>query len=415
MAEFDTVLPQGATAWERTLEQTSGERWRMLDVDIVTRAKDPWRVPEHLLPYLAYERSVDIWDEDWPILKKRAVVASAPEDHRPKGTLDGIRRYLRIAGASISHVWRPPSGYRLGRGMTEAERLAWLARYPELRVYRGRRRFDMRGFVLGCRFITGHGAALAPDDAEVYAIPQAWLYDRGVETKLVTSRREPLRQRMVVEEAIEVRMPKPVRGFVVGHGFIRGAFLGLDDAASRVYSLVTRETQEIADGSRLSVDVLRPDLDAIDVRSEFVRERFPLNGLVEARARIGRAFLVPDRAVDHIYTSTRLFDPSRPLPARDGSGAVIGRDYINIAHHNARIRVRIRQILPRHGMLVGSFLRGRLSPRQDGQLMLTLSAMRSARRLSDKVLADTRTTDRATISNGLAIGAFTIGETREVI
>ncbi len=414
-AEFQTILPSNATGFERALEQVSGERWQGLDLDIVRRAKDPWTCPEHLLPYLAHERSVDIWDEDWPAWKKRAVIASAPEDHRRKGTLDGMARYLRMVGAGIDHVWRPPSGYRLGRGMSEAERLAWLSRYPELRVYRGRRRFDLHGFLLGRRFIAGHGAALAPDDAAAFAIPQAWLHDRGVETKLVVARREPVRRRAIVEEAIEVRVPARLNGHVIGLAFLGGAFLGRDDAQTRVYTLTTRQEQQIDGGSRLAVDVLRPDLDAIDVRSEFVRERFLLNGLVEARARIGRAFLVPDRAVDHIYTRTRLFDPARPLVARDGGGAVIGRDYINIAHHTARIRVRIRQPLPRRGLLVGSFMRGRLAPRKDKPLTITLGAMRSAKRLSEKVLAQTTTTTRATISNGLEIGAFTIGELRRII
>lgn len=415
MGEFQSILPSNSTPWERAIEQVSGERWATLDIDIIRRAKDPWTCPEHLLPYLAYERSVDIWDEDWPLLKKRSVIASAPEDHRRKGTLDGMRRYVRIAGADIAHVWRPPAGFRLGRGMTEAERLAWLARYPELRIYRGRRRFALHGFLVGRRFIAGRGAVLVPDDAEAYAIPQAYLYDRGVETKLLTVRREPLRARAIVEEAIEVRVPKPLRGAVIGRSFVGSAYFGREDAAARVYSLVTRGEQELPGGSRLAVDVLRPDFAAIDVRSEYVRERFAFNGLVAGRTRIGRAFLVPDRAVEHIYTRTRLYDPSRPLLPRDGSGAALGRDYINIAHHTARIRVRIRQQLPRHGLLVGGFLRGRLSPRQDKALELTLGAMRSAKRLSDKILADTRTTDRATISNGLDIGAFTIGEMREVI
>lgn len=413
--EFQTILPANATGFERALEQVSGERWPALDVDIVRRTKDPWACPEHLLPYLAYERSVDIWDEDWPTWKKRAVIASAPQDHRRKGTLDGMARYLRIVGASIDHVWRPPSGYRLGRGMTEAERLAWLSRYPELRIYRGRRRFALRGLVLKRRFIAGRGAVLAPDDAAAYAIPQAFLHDRGIETKLVVARREPIRRRAIVEEAVEVRVPKAMRGMVLGHSFAGSALLGVDDAAARVYTLVTRQQQEIADGSVLAVDVLRPDLAVIDVRSQFVRERFALNGLVDSRSRIGRAFLVPDRAVDHIYTRTRLFDPTRPLVARHGGGAVIGRDLVNIAHHTARIRVRIRQQMPRRGMMVGAFLRGRLVPRQDRALTLTLGAMRSAKRLSDKVLAHTQTTTRATISNGLEIGAFTIGELRRVI
>lgn len=423
--DFQSLLPSNSTPWERAVEQTSGERWDDFDVDVIRRARDPWTCPKHLLPFLAFERSVDIWSDKWPEFKQRSVIASAPADHKIKTTEAGIRRYLHIADAELLHVRTPPSGYRMGRSMTPQEREQWLAQYPEIRVYRARRRFDMNGLVLGRSFLKGrssHGPSfMAPDNAEAYAVPQAYLYDRGIETKLTTYRREPLRRKAVVEEAIEVRIPKALGGLVLGRSFIGGqgvhgpSFFQKDDAAYRVYTLVTREQQEIANTSRLAIDIARPDMEPLDVRSQFVRERFTVKGLLLGRRRIGVAYLVPDRAVDHIYTRTRLYDPNRPLPRRSGGGAVIGRDYINIAHHTARMRVSIREKQPRRAFVVGGFLRGFIPPHQDEAYKLAFQAIRSAKRLSDKTLVETRTMDHATISNGLAVGTFTIGEMRKVI
>ena len=79
-AEFTSILP--SSSWSKAVEQASGERWDALDIDIIRRAKDPRTCPAHLLNFLAFERSVDIWDENWPEEKKRQVIADAPEDHR---------------------------------------------------------------------------------------------------------------------------------------------------------------------------------------------------------------------------------------------------------------------------------------------------------------------------------------------
>lgn len=417
-AEVELLIPD-PTPWEKAVEQTSAERWRDLDIGIIHRARDPWTAPGHLLNFLAFNRSVDIWSEDWGDVKKRAVIFSAPMDHRKKGTKGGLRRYLQIAGAELLTVRTPPSGYRMGRAMTDAEREAWLSQYPEIRIYRGRRRFDMNGLVLRRSFIGGrssHGPSwLAPDDALSYAIPQAYLYDRGVETRLITIRRDVARRQEIVEQTLEIRVPKVMHGLYLGRKFIRARPLHKDDAVDRVYTIRTQQTQTVIDSTKLAIDLARPDLDPIDIRSEFVAERFVLHGLVCGRRRLGRTFLAPETATDHLFTRTRLFDPLRPLPRRSSGGAVIGRDYINIAHHNARIRVRINEKLPRRGLIIGKHLVGFIPPHIDAAYKLAMAAIRASKRLSDKILVETTTKDHVTVQNGLKVGTFKIGEMREVI
>src|SRR5690606_27989730 len=113
------------------IEQTSGERWP-LDADIIRRSRDPWACPPHLLNFLAYERSVDIWDESWDELKKRSAIAAAPSDHRLKGTEAGLRNYLRHADADLVQFVVPPEGFFASPDMTKDEWDDYVSLHPKV-------------------------------------------------------------------------------------------------------------------------------------------------------------------------------------------------------------------------------------------------------------------------------------------
>jgi phage tail P2-like protein len=133
MAEFDSILPSNASPAMRAVEQVSGERWD-IDVDVIRRFKDPWQCPAHLLNFLAYERSVDIWNENWPEWKKRSVIASSPHDHRIKGTLAGIERYIEIADGRLAQSLTPPQDFYLASDLTKEQWDEWIAQMPRVRI-----------------------------------------------------------------------------------------------------------------------------------------------------------------------------------------------------------------------------------------------------------------------------------------
>ncbi len=60
-----------------------------VDFDIIRAVRDPWRCPIQFLPYLAWSRGVDLWYEDWPEDRKRAITADIYRLHALKGTLAG--------------------------------------------------------------------------------------------------------------------------------------------------------------------------------------------------------------------------------------------------------------------------------------------------------------------------------------
>lgn len=91
------LLPQNATPRELAI-QDADARVEDLDVGQIIAARDPERAPLPILPYLAWERSVDVWSPDWPESTKRAVVIAAPEVHRHKGTRYAVSTALAALG-----------------------------------------------------------------------------------------------------------------------------------------------------------------------------------------------------------------------------------------------------------------------------------------------------------------------------
>lgn len=56
--------------------------------------------PPQLLPWLAWERSVDEWGDTWPVNTQRRVIAASIEIHRKKGTVGAVRKALNSLGHS---------------------------------------------------------------------------------------------------------------------------------------------------------------------------------------------------------------------------------------------------------------------------------------------------------------------------
>ncbi len=96
MFESDTVLKPTATPHDRAIEQAirKGEP----DLAPLLKLMDPDTCPEHLLPWLAWAFSVDVWDVRWPLEYRRRVVKEAIPLHREKGTRAGCKRALAALG-----------------------------------------------------------------------------------------------------------------------------------------------------------------------------------------------------------------------------------------------------------------------------------------------------------------------------
>lgn len=128
-----SILPPNATPLERALEAVGRARLDAIAIPVadVTR---PHEAPPAFLPFLAFARSVDLWDRDWPEETKRAIVADAVRLHRLKGTLAGIRAHVAYTRGEIVDAVVPPQAFFAG-GDDDALWEAWRASLDEIRIY----------------------------------------------------------------------------------------------------------------------------------------------------------------------------------------------------------------------------------------------------------------------------------------
>lgn len=95
-----TLLPANATKYERALEKTCA---RSFDLPVlINRLRNPWECPLSVLPWLAYEWSVDEWNEEWSEQQKRATVAASIAVHKKKGTRGAVEDALAALDVDVT-------------------------------------------------------------------------------------------------------------------------------------------------------------------------------------------------------------------------------------------------------------------------------------------------------------------------
>ena len=124
---YKPLLPPNTTKLERSLDETNA---LLTEIPVpLTCYIDPDACPEALLPWLAWELSVDYWDESWSVEQKRAVIKASPHIHMKKGTPGAIRRAIESLGFTVKILTRrdermAPHAFRVevsvsGQGINE--------------------------------------------------------------------------------------------------------------------------------------------------------------------------------------------------------------------------------------------------------------------------------------------------------
>lgn len=94
-----SLLPANATKYERALEKTSARSFSL--PVLIDRLRNPTTCPLSVLPWLAYERSVDEWNEEWSEEQKRQVTARSISVHKKKGTRGAVEEALEALGIGV--------------------------------------------------------------------------------------------------------------------------------------------------------------------------------------------------------------------------------------------------------------------------------------------------------------------------
>ncbi|KXO86087.1 phage tail protein [Acinetobacter venetianus] len=93
------LLPPNTTLFEKNFEEAFS---RVSDVPTpASTFNNPFEAPEVVLPWLAWEKSVDDWDISWSEEQKRAVINASYNVHCHKGTIGGLEAALGALGFTV--------------------------------------------------------------------------------------------------------------------------------------------------------------------------------------------------------------------------------------------------------------------------------------------------------------------------
>ena len=96
-----SLLPPNSTQLERNLTEVGQDAFDLPSIRII---KDIDEVPAQFLPFIAYQKSVDYWDNDWQDALKRKVIKSSKEQHKIKGTAAAIKLALEPFGYEVKLI-----------------------------------------------------------------------------------------------------------------------------------------------------------------------------------------------------------------------------------------------------------------------------------------------------------------------
>jgi len=343
MSEEADLLPRNATSFEKAVS-LAASKGVDLPAQLVSDVTDPWLCPADLIPFLALERSVDLWNPDWPEERKRWVIAEQARLHRLKTTEAGFRAHLALVGVDLVRTLTPRSDFFAAPEFGDEDRKAWVRQFPEIRI----RNFAQEGFdrVTSLSGPADHADAYlgASDRPSFFADDglnpgealgrKAVLYRDGEETELLWSEGTTgdglfFEQIILAGDAGGLYFTDvvPSQGF-------------LDDPATpnRIISFAAAPDETIGG---FAYNLVRPSLTPLTTWPE----RITLDATDEVSlfaddVPIDLVWLVESRARFRVYDSIRLFDldPATQLP--------LSTDFVDSARfrlepYTAELTVRI--------------------------------------------------------------------------
>ena len=96
-----SLLPPNSTDLERKLAEAGKDAFDLPSIRII---KDIDQVPSQFLPFIAWQKSVDYWDDNWQEELKRKVIKESRDLHRLKGTPAAIKKALEPFGYEVTLI-----------------------------------------------------------------------------------------------------------------------------------------------------------------------------------------------------------------------------------------------------------------------------------------------------------------------
>jgi hypothetical protein len=409
-----TLLPPNHTAFEEAFD-LAGAQIDELAVGIPKLVR-PWEIPATHLAWLAWGLSVDLWEKEWSEETHRTLAARSLPMHTRKGTQASIAEHIRIMGADPRRFIVPPAKTFIMEGLAEEERQAFLARFPQLRIYP----FVARGTYRFAHFTSAaFGRAKAFLDACCIKDIGAWsryirtarLWDRGAETTLTIRAVTPEGiGRFHAAEFDEVVLgAKPTRALHLDAPPKARAFLMDDFGVAQRIIRIPRDASYSYRLGRETYTTTYPSADLVDVRPQSVAERHdgqPTALYAAHRQFIQGKHLPPTISWRFIYERWHIHDPDRVPDVRIRS-THLGFTRLGMPPYHAEVRTRIKgRLAPR---TAGPFVNGYLMTGNRKPIADVREAVRVSKSLRDRILLDTRTWRFPRAGDRLKVGTVTLG------
>ena len=409
MSEEIDLLPRNATQFEKAVSLAAAKGTE-LPAQLVSDVTDPWTCPAELLPFLALERSVDLWDPEWSDERKRWVIAEQARLHRLKTTEAGFRAHLSLVGANLVRTITPRSDFFAAPAFGDDDHREWVRQFPEIRI----RSFAQEGFdrVSAMSGPADHvdaylGAADGPaffaDDGLTSGEAQgrrAVLYREGIEVVLLWSE-VPIGDGRFFEQII---LPGDAGGLWFAGDVASQGFLGDPDTPNRIISFAAAPDETIGG---YAYNLVRPSLTPVTTWPERVTaEATDEVSLFVDDVPIDLVWLVESRARLRIYDSIRLFDMDRAtqLP--------VSTDFVDNARfrldpYTAELTVRIEGRKPEAAL---EFVDDHLVEDDTLGLLNAVDAVRISQSVRDTLFLNSKAHSPVRFGDGKSFARLRLGE-----
>lgn len=391
-----TLLPINATPIERAIEQATVPSD---NADAIRPAYRPGAIPEATLPWLAWAFDVPLWPSDQA--ERRGIGADSWRLHRLRGTMGGLKAIAKYAGGEVVKAITPPAKSYVSPALTRAERNAFVARYPQLRIYR----FRTQGKRIGLHCGDTIGLWLpVQSDAVLRIAPRAYFYKDGIETELTMVERKTATTSATAESrtVTEVSIPGAAGRLSFAASFPR--FLTVTEAARRFYRVTLQQTYQDS-SETLRKQTAEPGLQPIDINPDAIAQAGQAAG-VHAGQFVARHML-PSSASDRIFQRLYLFDPAVEV-IRRAATMNLNAGRLGLPAHHAELSLRVPG--RRHKLATWAFVRGHLVASDQGVLMNCLGALRNMARASDRLSIDTAIQRPALAGESVLAGHLVAGQ-----
>lgn len=409
MTDLQRLLPPSiaddpimAAAAEAAGSQEQAVRAEIINAYLWSRLDD---LPEPVIDHLAWSLHIDGYEYAATLRQKRWLVANFHDLHRYKGTVHGHRLYWRVLLGRRLLAASPPHKSYLGASLTPAERAAFEAPHPEIRIYPFRHAGSKQSKFIGdCLGDPARGWAVFPaqTDALLRIGDRVDLYDplADTSTPLHTLSRERVETGQVASQVVQVRLPGKAAGVFAGRPLADRPLVD-HQAGKRLYTIELKRPYR-SEIERRTPMALTPGLRPMTAYYTFGRQPGKARGAYLAnrwpdqypdtggRAFSGAMFTVKSTAGDRLYKRIKLFDPARVVLHPRQATTFLGAFRLGaLPPHHAETAVDASSTRPPRGLHLGGAHVGTHVPyRSDAPARVAqiCHVGRLAKRRSDKIL-----------------------------